>query len=141
MSTERKLFAGALIPTVAVALISLALSTFLRGGAGLGGALLAQFVVVIFFAVSIAVSRITAKADPMMVMMLAMFSYFAKIMFFGLFLILVTKFVPEQYCDKYAFGFSAIAATFAWLAGEIRSYLGLKLHLDLPKVDTPTKKD
>lgn len=132
MSSERKLFTGALIPTLIVAAISIALSTYLKGRAGFGGALLAQFIVVIFFAVSIAVSRVTAKADPMMVMMLAMFSYFAKIMFFGLFLILVTKFVPADYCNKYAFGFSAIAATFAWLAGEIRSYLGLKLHLDLP---------
>jgi hypothetical protein len=132
MSTEKKLLKGSLYPTLIVGAISIALSIWLKGRAGFGGALLAQCVVIIFFAISIAISRITSKADPMMVMMLAMFSYFAKIMFFGLFLILVTKFVPESFCNKYAFGFSAIAATFAWLAGEIRAYLSLKVHLDLP---------
>jgi hypothetical protein len=25
-----------------------------------------------------------------------------------------------------------VAATFAWLGGEIKAYLGLKLHLQLP---------
>ena len=135
MSSESKLFKGALLPTIAVGLVAIAISTFAKGGAGFGGAALAQFVVVIFFAISIAVSRYTADADPMMVMGLAMFSYFAKILFFGIFLLLVTKFVPETICDKYAFGFSAIAATFAWLGGEIRSYLSLKVHLDLPRAD------
>ena len=140
MSSESKLFKGALIPTIVVGVISIIVSTFAKGSAGFGGAALAQFVVVIFFAISIAVSRYTAKADPMMVMMLAMFSYFAKIMFFGIFLLLVTKLVPEDFCNKYAFGFSAIAATFAWLAGEIRSYLALKVHLDLPDVDLQEKR-
>jgi hypothetical protein len=31
-----------------------------------------------------------------------------------------------------AFGLTAIALTFAWLGGEIRAYLKLKLHLPLP---------
>ena len=41
MSTERALLRGAFIPTLFVGLISIALSTWLKGSAGLVGALLA----------------------------------------------------------------------------------------------------
>ena len=50
MSTERALLRGAVIPTIVIGFISISLSTWLKGSAGLVGALLAQFVVVIFFA-------------------------------------------------------------------------------------------
>ena len=53
MSTERALLRGALIPATIVGVISIALSTWLKGSAGLVGALLAQCVVLIFFAANI----------------------------------------------------------------------------------------
>ncbi len=132
MSTERALLRGAVIPTVVVGLISIALSTYLKGSAGLVGSLLAQFVVVIFFATNIGAARLTRDLDPVMTMSIAMFSYMAKVIMLGVFLFLITTFVPESNCDRRAFALSAVAATFAWLGGEIRAYLALKLHLQLP---------
>ena len=132
MSTERALLRGAVIPTVVVGLISIALSTYLEGRAGLVGALLAQCVVVIFFATNIGAARLTRDLDPVMTMSIAMFSYMAKVILLGVFLFLITTFVPEAECDRRAFALSAVAATFAWLGGEIRAYLALKLHLQLP---------
>lgn len=132
MSTERALLRGAVIPTVVIALISIALSTWLKGSAGLVGALLAQLVVVIFFATNIGTARLTRDLDPVMTMSIAMFSYMAKVIMLGVFLFLITTFVPESSCDRKAFALSAVAATFAWLGGEIKAYLGLKLHLQLP---------
>ena len=120
MSTERALLRGAVIPTIVVGAISIALSTWLKGSAGLVGALLAQFVVVIFFAANIGVARLSRDLDPVMTMSLAMFSY------------IITTFVSADTCDRKAFALSAVAATFAWLGGEIKAYLGLKLHLQLP---------
>lgn len=132
MSTERALLRGAVIPTVVVGVISLIASTWLQGSAGFVGALLAQFVVVIFFATNIGAARLTRDLDPVMTMAIAMFSYMAKVLALGLFLWLITTFVSADTCDRKAFALSAVAATFAWLGGEIRAYLALKLHLQLP---------
>jgi hypothetical protein len=132
MSTERALLRGAVIPTIVIGIISIALSTWLKGSAGLIGALLAQFVVVIFFAANIGVARLSRDLDPVMTMSLAMFSYMAKVLMLGVFLWLITTFVSADTCDRKAFALSAVAATFAWLGGEIKAYLGLKLHLQLP---------
>ena len=132
MSTERALLRGALLPTAVIAPVAMALSTWLRGSAGLVGSLLAQCVVVIFFAANIGTARLSRDLDPVMTMSLAMFSYMAKVMLLGVFLWLVTTFVPTASCDRQSFAFSAVAATFAWLGGEIRSFLALKLHLQLP---------
>jgi len=132
MSTERALLRGAIIPTSVAAIVSIALSTWLKGSAGLVGALLAQLVVVIFFATNIGAARLTRDLDPVMTMSIAMFSYMAKVIMLGVFLFLITTFVPESSCDRKAFALSAVAATFAWLGGEIKAYLGLKLHLQLP---------
>lgn len=132
MSTERALLRGAVIPAVFVGAISIALSTWLKGSAGLVGALLAQIVVLIFFAANIGVARISRDLDPVMTMALAMFSYMAKVLLLGVFLWLITTFIPAENFDRKAFALSAVAATFAWLGGEIKAYLGLKLHLQLP---------
>lgn len=132
MSTERALLRGALIPTIVVAGISIVASTWWKGGAGFVGALLAQFVVMIFFATNIGAARLTRDLDPVMTMSIAMFSYMAKVILLGLFLFLVTTFISEATVDRKAFALSALAATFAWLGGEIRAYLALKLHLQLP---------
>ncbi len=132
MSTERALLRGALLPTLVIGVISIALSTWLKGSAGFVGALLAQFVVFIFFATNIGTARLTRDLDPVMTMSIAMFSYMAKVLLLGVFLWLITTFVPTDACDRKAFALSAVAATFAWLGGEIRAYLALKLHLQLP---------
>ncbi|MEY4972918.1 MAG: hypothetical protein RL399_875 [Actinomycetota bacterium] len=132
MSTERALLRGALLPTLVIGVISIALSTWLKGSAGFVGALLAQFVVFIFFATNIGTARLTRDLDPVMTMSIAMFSYMAKVLLLGVFLWLITTFVPADACDRKAFALSAVAATFAWLGGEIRAYLALKLHLQLP---------
>lgn len=132
MSTERALLRGAAIPTIVVGVIALITSTWLKGSAGFIGALLAQFVVVIFFATNIGAARLTRDLDPVMTMAIAMFSYMAKVLALGVFLWLITTFVSAETCDRKAFALSAVAATFAWLGGEIRAYLALKLHLQLP---------
>jgi hypothetical protein len=124
---------GALIPTVATAVITTIASSFIWGGPGAAGALLAQLIVVAFFASNLLVARISRDLEPMMVMALAMVSYMAKIIVLGLFLFLITTFVPEELCNRKAFGVSAVAATFAWLGGEIVAFLRLKLHLQLPQ--------
>ena len=61
-----------------------------------------------------------------------MFSYFAKVMVMGAFLIIITKFTSRETVNRQAFAITALAITAAWLAGEIRAFMKLKLGLPLP---------
>jgi hypothetical protein len=131
-SNEAQLLRGALVPTFIIGIISIVFFGVSRGLAGLSGALLAQAVVLIYFLVHIFVSKISRNLDPMSTMALAMFSYFAKFMLLGAFLWALTKYTSRSTIDRTSFGVSAIALTFAWLGGEIASYLKLKTHLPLP---------
>jgi hypothetical protein len=63
---------------------------------------------------------------------LALFSYFAKLLLLTGFLIALTRLTSRDTIDRASFGITAIALTFAWLGGEIASYLKLRLHLPLP---------
>jgi DMSO/TMAO reductase YedYZ heme-binding membrane subunit len=131
-SNEALLLKGALLPTAVVGVLAIAIATFLEGRAGLFGALLAQVVVLIYFALHILVSKISTNLDPVTTMSLAMFSYFAKFLALGLLLWLLDRFTSETLVDRRSFGIAAVALTFAWLGGEIASYLKLKTHLPLP---------
>ncbi len=132
-SNEREMIRGALIPSFAVGILGIIISTLVRGKPGLLGALLAQFVVVMYFAVHLGVSAISRKLDPLTTFALAIFSYFAKIAILGLFLWLLTNFTSRESIDRASFGVVAIALTVAWLGGEIRSFLKLRIHLPLPQ--------
>jgi hypothetical protein len=136
-NNEIQLLKGALTPTLIVGLIALIAVTVLRGQSGLIGALLAQTVVLIYFIVHILISRISRNLDPMSTMALALFSYFAKFLLLGAFLWALTRYTSRDTIDRASFGASAIALTFAWLGGEIASYLKLKVHLPLPHEPQP----
>jgi DMSO/TMAO reductase YedYZ heme-binding membrane subunit len=131
-SNEALLLKGALLPTAVVGVLAIAIATYFEGRAGLFGALLAQVVVLIYFALHILVSKISTNLDPVTTMSLAMFSYFAKFLALGLLLWLIDRFTSETLVDRRSFGIAAVALTFAWLGGEIASYLKLKTHLPLP---------
>ena len=131
-SSETIMLRGALVPTLIVGVIAIAISTIFAGMPGFLGALLAQFVVIIYFAIHIGVSRIARNLDPMSTMALAVFSYFAKLLFLGVFLYLLSAFTSRESINRTSFGATAIALTFAWLGGEIASYMKLRIHLPLP---------
>ena len=111
-----------------------------QGISGLYGALLAQLVVLVFFLVNIGVATMTKNVDPIATMALAMFSYFSKILILGAMMFAIAKFTDDADINRMSFGLSAIALTFAWLGGEIRAYLKLRLHLPLPS-STKEHKD
>ena len=90
-SSEAQLLKGAVKPTAVTGLISIIVSAIFAGLPGLYGALLAQFIVVIFFAVTLGVSKISKDLDPLSTMGLALFSYTTKLLFVGLFLWAITN--------------------------------------------------
>jgi len=132
-SYESQLLRSAFIPTFLTSGFAILMSTLIRGTSGLFGAVLAQFVVIIFFVIHIAVSRMTRNLDPISTMAMALFSYFAKLFALGLLLWAIAKFTDRSTIDRAAFGVTAVALTVAWLWGEIASFMKLRLHLPLPQ--------
>ena len=132
-SNESQLLRGALPPTAIVGLLAIIISAFVQGISGFWGALLAQFVVVIFFVIHIAVSRLTRNLDPISTMAMALLSYFAKLFALGALLWVIAYFTDRDTINRTAFGITAVALTIAWLWGEIASFMKLRLHLPLPE--------
>jgi len=131
--SNRAMWRGAAIPSFIASLLTIILFWYLSGSSGLFGALLASFTVVIFFSVSLMVARFTKDANPIATMALAMFSYFTKLFIMALFLIAVTRLTSAETVDRRAFGISALVIAFAWLGGEVRAFLKLRLQLPLPE--------
>jgi ATP synthase protein I len=132
-SNESLLLRGAFVPTLIVSGGAIAASSVIKGLSGFWGAVLAQFVVIIFFVIHIAVSRLTRNLDPISTMAMAMFSYFAKLFALGALLWAIAKYTDRSTINRTAFGITAVALTISWLWGEIASYMKLRLHLPLPE--------
>lgn len=133
-SSESIMLRGALVPTFIVSIIGVGLSTFLVGFDGFFGALLAQFVVLIYFLVNFLVFRLSSTLNPRTTMALALFSYFSKLLLLAIFLIGITKFTPPDLFNRTVFGLNAIVLTFTWLIGEMVKFLKLRIHMPLPKL-------
>jgi hypothetical protein len=131
---EAKLGKGALIPASIVGLIGLVIATAIKGKSGFYGGLLAQALVVIFFAVHLLVSKYSSKMDPIGVMAMAMLSYFAKIIILGALFFIVLYNISATTLNRASFGIIAICVTIAWLAGEVRAFFQLRAQLPLPPV-------
>jgi len=131
-SNESRLLRGAFFPTFVVSILAIAISSFVKGLSGFYGALLAQFVVVIYFIIHIGVSRLTRNLDPISTMAMALFSYFAKLFALGLLLWALAKYTDRATINRITFAITAVLLTIAWLWGEIASFMKLRLHLPLP---------
>jgi ATP synthase protein I len=131
--SDTQLWRGAVLPASLVAGLSSTVMAFVNGQSGLFGALLASMTVIIFFSVHLLVARVSRDLDPMATMALAMFSYFAKVVFMGAFLLIVTRYTDRSTIDRGSFAICAILITMAWLFGEIRSFLKLRFQMPLPK--------
>jgi hypothetical protein len=126
---------GTILSSSVVALFLIITMTVVNGKSGLLGAILASVTVIIFLSIHLLVARVSRDLDPMITMALAMFSYFAKVIFMGVFLLLVTKFTDRSTVDRASFAICTILITMAWLFGEIRSFLRLRVNLPLPKTE------
>ena len=138
--SDTQLWRGAIVPAGVVAAIALIVDTVIKGKSGFLGGLLASITVIIFFSVHLLIARISRNLDPMATMMLAMFSYFAKVIFMGVFLVLITKFTDRSTVDRTSFAISALMITMAWLVGEIRSLMKLRFQMPLPNGNSQGKE-
>jgi ATP synthase protein I len=131
-SNELLMLKGALKPTIITGVISIAASSFLAGLPGFYGALLAQCIVIIFFGVTLGVSKISKNLDPMSTMGLAFFSYTTKLIFVWIFLWALSTYIDRETINRTSFGVATILLSLSWLGGEIASFMKLRIHLPLP---------
>jgi uncharacterized membrane protein len=137
-SSEFEMWRGAVIPASVTGVITTIVMTFLRGRSGFVGGVVAEFIVIIFFAIHLIISKYSRNLEPIMTMALVLISYFTKLIVLGAFLLFVVNLIPHRVLDRLSFGVGAIAITFAWLAGELRAFLKLRLHLPLPSDSSHT---
>jgi hypothetical protein len=140
-SNEMQLLRGAVIPTAITGVISIVASTVIAGLPGFYGAFLAQFIVVIFFAVTLWVSKLSKNLDPLSTMGLALFSYTTKLLLVGVFLWALTNYTDREAINRTSFGVAAILLSLSWLGGEIASYTKLRIHLPLPEGSSDPSKE
>lgn len=138
--SDTKLWQGAVLPASIAAIFALIIDVILKGKAGFIGGVLASVTVIIFFSVHLLVAKVSRELDPTATMILAMLSYFVKITFMGLFLILINKFTDRSTVDRTSFAISALLITMAWLVGEIRTFTKLRFQMPLP-AKIPDSKD
>jgi FtsH-binding integral membrane protein len=138
-SNELQLLRGALKPSAITGLISIIVSSVIAQMPGFYGALLAQFIVVIFFTVTLGVSKLSKDLDPLSTMGVALFSYTTKLLLVGVFLWALTTYTDRETINRTSFGITAIVLTLSWLGGEIASYMKLRIHLPLPD-SSPSKE-
>ncbi len=137
---EEKLWRGGILPATIVALLSLIVVTFFNGKAGFFGGLLASITVLIFFSVHLLVARVSRDLDPTLTMVLAMLSYFAKVILMGVFLVLIGRFTDRSTVDRTSFAISALVITMAWLVAEMRSFTKIRFQMPLPKINSDNKE-
>lgn len=125
------LWKGALTPSIITAVVAIIAGYLFRELPGLWGSALASFTVVIFFSVHLFVARISRNLDPTSTMLIAMLSYFLKVALMAIFLVVVTRLTDPADIDRPTFALAALALTTAWLAGEIRAFLKIRLSPDV----------
>jgi ATP synthase protein I len=140
-SNEMQLLRGAVIPTAITGITSIVASSVIAGLPGFYGAFLAQFIVVIFFAVTLWVSKLSKDLDPLSTMGLALFSYTTKLLLVGVFLWALTNYTDREAINRTSFGVAAILLSLSWLGGEIASYTKLRIHLPLPEGSSDPSKE
>jgi hypothetical protein len=138
--SEQKLGRSAIFLATIAAVLSLVVVTVFNGRSGFLGGLLASITVIIFFSVQLLVARISRDLDPTLTMLLAMISYFAKVILMGVFLVVIGRFTDRSTVDRTSFAISALVITMIWLATEIRSFTKIRFQMPLPKGTSDEKE-
>jgi ATP synthase protein I len=113
----------ALLFSVPLAVIAVVLGAVLRGTPGLVGALLGAVRGLGAGLITTMVMRGTARTSPAGVMIGAMTSLAGKILLLMLFLV---AFRGTTLFDNRAFGFTLLAVTVGWIAGEVVGFVRAK---------------
>jgi ATP synthase protein I len=117
---------GGAIPSLAVAVVAIAVFSVIDGALGAAGSTLAAVLVIVSTASTMLILGRMAGLDPRVVFMGAMVSYFFKVMLLGLFLVL---FRNADWLSPMAFAVTAIVVSLAGTIGEIVAFTKVKTYI------------
>ncbi|MET9022909.1 hypothetical protein ABZV93_23295 [Actinopolymorpha sp. NPDC004070] len=129
MTTDRvtPLLRGALLPTLVVAVLTVAVSTVVAGSRGLVGAFVGAAVVLVFSGVGLLAMRAVRTMYPEVVLLVAVGSYFVRVVIFGgLLAILGTVDGIDDVLNRTATALAVLACVATWLAGELRAFVRMR---------------
>lgn len=119
-TTAGAMLRGALVPTSVVAAVCIAVSVVATGLTGLWGSLLGVALVAVFFLLSLYVLGATRDFDPIVVLMIGVALYAAKVIgLFVAFIVLNAADLVGNPFDRAALGITVIVCTLTWTVGEI----------------------
>ena len=119
-TTAGAMLRGALVPTAVVATVCVVISALAAGATGLWGSLLGVALVVVFFTLSLLVLDSVRALDPILVLMVALALYAAKVVgLFVAFIVINAADLIDEPFNRTALGIAVIACTLTWTVGEI----------------------
>lgn len=113
-------------PALVAGAVCAAAAALLREPLAAVSALLGAAIVVLFFGARLVVMRRTARANPQLVLVVALAVYTAKVLLLGLAMVLLTR-LP--WVDGPALGLTVLVTAVVWLAAEMRAFVRLRVSV------------
>ena len=117
---------GGAVPSIAVAIVAIAVFSLVQGALGAAGSALAAVLVVVSAASTMLLLGRMAGLDPRVVFMGAMVGYFFKVGLLGVFLLL---FRNADWLSPMAFAVTAIVVSLAGTIGEIVAFTRVRTYI------------
>lgn len=125
----RAMTRGAIVPTLVVAAVAVAVAA-LVGRSALAGAALGAGVVVVFFGLTLLVMRAARRLAPEMLLGVALALYGTKVAVIGG---LVLALRDQPWLSPPAFAVAAVACAVAWLAGQVAGFSRARVYVADPE--------
>jgi hypothetical protein len=117
---------GGIVPSVAVGVVAIVVSSLVAGGLGAAGSALAVVVVLLSSISTLVVLRRMAGLDPRVLLMGALVAYFFKVGLLGVFLLV---FRDASWLSPLAFAITAVVVSLAGTTGEIVAFTRVKTYI------------
>ncbi|MEW1752433.1 MULTISPECIES: hypothetical protein [Streptomyces] len=123
-SNDARLLLHALVPTLAIGVIAVAVSAVVAGATGAIGAVVGTVLVVLVMGAGLVVLQQTARKLPQLFQMMGLLLYTVQILLVAVFMI---TFKDTTLFDTKAFAFTLLGATLVWIAAQTRGHMKEKI--------------
>lgn len=133
-SNDARLLLHALVPTLAIGAVAVAVSGAVAGATGAIGAVVGTVLVVLVMGAGLVVLQQTARKLPQLFQMMGLLLYTVQILLVAVFMI---TFKDTTLFDTKAFAFTLLGATLVWIAAQTRGHMKEKiLYVNPDSADT-----
>ncbi|MFF4949204.1 hypothetical protein ACWC2K_21270 [Streptomyces chattanoogensis] len=123
-SNDARLLLSAVVPTLALGAVAVAVSALVAGGTAVIGAVVGTVLTVLVMGVGLAVLQQTAKKLPQLFQMMGLLLYTVQILLVAVFVI---AFKGTTLFDTKAFALTLLGATLVWIAAQTRGHMKEKI--------------